>query len=265
MHKIQPSVDLIMAPVIREEGMNRWLSRLNAEKYVWEKSESPAENGIMAFAKRCYMAFEPGLNPNVRKVRDEITEYLTNILKSKHGSVLAHATFTFGIEGVSRVFTGEMNRHAAGMAISEGSMRFISFDDMGLVETTAMSNPKDMFDRIATDFVIDVFGATEDAYQIAMRDMRAHGYDKLQFDRKKEVTSLMRRAIGMGIATGGVWSGNIRALRWICEQRGSKYAEEEILVVAQLLLATMMDECPNLFGDFKKDDEGFWSPEYSKV
>ena len=52
---------------------------------------------------------------------------------------------------------------------------------------------------------------------------------------------------------------------WICEQRGSKYAEEEILVVAQMLLATMMKECPNLFGDFRPDEKGFFQPAYSKV
>lgn len=265
MHLVKPSVDLLMAPQVRAEGMNRWLKRLGAEKYIWDKAESDAENAVMAIAKRCYMAFEPGLNPNVKRVRDEITEYLTNILKSKHGSVLAHATFTFGIEGVSRVFTGEMNRHAIGMAISEGSMRFISFDDMGLVETSAMEKPKDIFDEIATQFVCGIFGHTEEAYKNSMTAMREHGYDEQPFSRKKEVTSLMRRAIGMGIATGGVWSGNIRALRWICEQRGTVHAEEEILKVSKLLLGHMIGECPNLFGDFTVDEAGFWGPTHSKV
>ena len=265
MHLTKPSVELIMKPQIVKKGMDRWLKRLNAENYVCDKSESDAENGVMAFAKRCDMAFEPGLNPNVKKVRDDVTEYLTNILSSRHGSVTAHASFTFGIEGVSRVFTGEMNRHAAGMAISEGSMRFISFEDMGLVETEAMRNPKDVFDASITAFLVDSFETVEEKYTAIMNHMKVKGYDDLPFSRKKELTSLARRAIGMGIATGGVWTGNIRALRWICEQRGSKYAEEEILVVAQLILKEMMIECPNLFGDFKIDENGFYSPTYSKV
>ena len=265
MHLVKPSVDLIMRPHIVEEGMRKWLTRLKASDYIWNKVENDAENAVMAFAKRCYMAFEPGLNPNVKKVRDDMAEYITNILESKHGSVLAHATFSFGIEGVSRVFTGEMNRHAIGMAISEGSMRFISFEDMGLVETEAMVDPKDIFDELTTYFVKDIFSHTEDQYSGLMEAMKDQGYDDLPFSRKKEVTSLARRAIGMGIATGGVWSGNVRALRWICEQRGSKYAEEEILVVSRLLLKEMIQECPNLFGDFKVDQDGFWAPKYSKV
>ena len=68
-------------------------------------------------AKRCYMSFEAGLNPNVTRVRKDLTEYLDNVLKSGHGSVLEHATYTFAIENVSRVFTGELNRHRAGVGI----------------------------------------------------------------------------------------------------------------------------------------------------
>lgn len=265
MHLVKPTVDLLVRPQIVEKGMKKWLDRLGAGDYEWNKVESDAENAIMAFAKRCYMAFEPGLNPNVKKVREDMSEYITNILSSKHGSVLAHATFSLGIEGVSRVFTGEMNRHTAGMAISEGSMRFISFDDMGLVETEAMANPKDIFDELTTKFIKKVFEFTEVEYKYLMRSMKEYGYGDLPFSRKKEITSLSRRPIGMGIATGGIWSGNIRALRWIAELRGTKYAEEEILVVSRLILKEMMQECPNLFGDFKCNEEGFWAPKYSKV
>lgn len=265
MHLVKPTVDLLMKPQIIPEGMDSWLRRLGAEDYTWNKSQSDAENGIMAFAKRCYMAFELGLNPNVQKVREDVTEYLTNILASGHGSVLEHAHFSFGIEGVSRVFTGEMNRHRAGMAISEGSMRFISFEDMGLVETTNMKEPKDAFDEEINSFLGRTFGDIEGNYRYLMGDMKQIGYDDLPFSRKKELTSRARRAIGMGIATGGIWTGNIRALRHICELRGTKYAEEEILVVSQMILKIMMRECPNLFGDFSCNEEGFWGPKYSKV
>ncbi len=265
MHLIKPSVHLLVKPQIVQKGMEEWLSQLGATGYAWKKSNSDAENLTMAFAKRCYLAFEPGLNPNVKKVREDVTEYLTNILKSGHGSVLEHAHFSFGIEGVSRVFTGEMNRHRAGMAISEGSMRFISFEDMGLVETSSMTDPKDKYDEELFLFLEGSFNSIELSYRQLMDSMRAKGYDDLPFSRKKELTSKARRAIGMGIATGGIWTGNVRALRHICELRGTKYAEEEILVVAQAILRIMMEECPNLFGDFSCDNEGFWAPKYSKV
>ena len=52
----------------------------------------------------CYRSWEPGLNPNVRKVREDQEAYLQNILKQQHGSVLQHASFTFVLHNVSRVF-----------------------------------------------------------------------------------------------------------------------------------------------------------------
>lgn len=265
MHLKAPKVTLLARPEIFEVGMAEWLERLGAKNYNWNKTQSAAENMVMAFAKRCYMSFEPGLNPNVQKVREEIAEYLDNILASGHGSVLEHAYFSFGIEGVSRVFTGEMNRHRAGMAISEGSMRFISFEDLGLVITTSMEEPKDAFDEHVNHFLDSSFHADERAYQGLMGAMRLDGYDDLPMARKKELTSKARRAIGMGISTGGIWTGNVRALRHICELRGTKYAEEEILEVSQQILKIMMVQCPNLFGDFTRDEKGLYSPKYSKV
>ena len=69
----------------------------------------------------------------------------------------------------------------------------------------------------------------------------------------------------MGVATGGGWTYNIRALRNICEQRCSDAAEEEIAVVAEKMLGMMQEAEPTLFGDFAKDAKGFYRPEYSKV
>lgn len=265
MYTTTPRVFLICRPSVVESGMREWLDSLGATEYEWRRSSSEAESLIMALAKRCYMSFEPGLNPNVQKVRQDLKEYLTNILKQRHGSVLAHAHFSLAIENVSRVFTGEMNRHSIGMDISEGSMRFISFENLGLVETTAMREPKDDFDKEITKFLDSSFRIDEEQYRYLMNKMRSLGYDDLPMSRKKELTSRARRAIGMGISTGGVWTGNIRALRWICELRGTKYAEEEILFVAQLILQQMMIECPNLFGDFTADENGFYAPLYPKV
>jgi hypothetical protein len=39
----------------------------------------------------CYRSWEPGLNPNVTKIRRDRKAYFDNILKSGHGSILEHA------------------------------------------------------------------------------------------------------------------------------------------------------------------------------
>ena len=121
----------IAKTVIDGQEVRKWLENLGVENYsIPEDNEYTDAAFLVALAaKQCYLSFEPGLNPNVTKVRKDLTEYLDNILKSGHGSVLEHVTFTFAINNISRVFTGEMNRHRAGWAISERSMRYIRFQD----------------------------------------------------------------------------------------------------------------------------------------
>ena len=86
-----------------------------------------------------------------------------------------------------------------------------------------------------------------------------------KFANKKQVTSMMRRIVGLGVATGGVWSGNIRALRHVFAMRASAHAEEEMIHVFSRLVKTMAEKEPLLFGDFTQDDNGYWRPKYLKV
>ena len=73
-------------------------------------------NGNGVWCGNCYRSWEPGLNPNVRKVPVKDQEaYLQNILKQQHGSVLEHAAASrFVLHNVSRVFTHEIVRHRPG-------------------------------------------------------------------------------------------------------------------------------------------------------
>ena len=65
-----------MAAYLHEVGGERWLERLDRDQ-LGNDAQDLAE-----FAgKMCYRSWEPGLNPNVRKVRDDQAEYLQNILK----------------------------------------------------------------------------------------------------------------------------------------------------------------------------------------
>ncbi|HKH79664.1 MAG TPA: FAD-dependent thymidylate synthase, partial [Solirubrobacteraceae bacterium] len=60
---------------------------------------------IVEFGGRaCYRSWEPGLNPNVTRIRTDRREYFANILRSGHGSVLEHANWSFALRNVSRVF-----------------------------------------------------------------------------------------------------------------------------------------------------------------
>ena len=72
--------------------------------------ESTDGERLAEFAGRlCYMSQR---NPASRTTR----EYLENIKRQGHGSVLEHANYSVLIEGVSRSLTHELVRHRAGMA-----------------------------------------------------------------------------------------------------------------------------------------------------
>lgn len=256
--------------VVRPDEVQKWLEYLNAGDFEvpYNEVDDPALLVALA-AKRCYMSFKPGLNPNVTKVREGMVEYLDNILAQGHGSVLEHATYTFAIEGVSRVFTAEMNRHRAGWAISEGSMRYIRFGDhipywipLSLrelesddVETTTRKIASRELLRNAFDHQLKVYKKLLDLWKI----------DEGNFASKKALTSCFRRIIGMGVATGGIWTGNVRALRHVLAMRCSEHAEEEIQHVFTRIAEMMVKDLPSLFGDFEKDKRGYFKPTYPKV
>lgn len=253
--------------------VRRWLDDMGAENFEIPSDEAASDGALLVAmaAKQCYMSFEPGLNPNVTKVRQDMTEYLDNILASGHGSVLEHVTFTFAINGVSRVFTAEMNRHRAGWAISERSMRYIRFEDhipwwMPISLQEDGNDPPEIAARKmhSRDIFHNVFTMQSKAYSELVKVWDMDASDK-NFHYKKTVTSCLRRIIGMGVATGGVWTGNVRALRHVLAMRASAVAEEEICHVFSRVAAMMAESEPLLFGDFKQDARGFWSPKYAKV
>ncbi len=273
MHNTTPKVFLIAKTTVVRDTVREWLDFVGAKDYKIPDKEVGSDASLLVTlaGKRCYMSFEPGLNPNVTKVRTDMTVFIDNILKVGHGSVLEHASFTFAIENVSRVFTGEMNRHRAGMAISEGSMRYIRFDDIPfwMPNSIAAEDGEDSADVAkkklrSRELFEEAFSNMEDLYGDLMRIWKDELAPESKFYGKKQITSMMRRIIGMGVSSGGVWTGNLRALRHVFTMRCTKAAEEEILMVANMMLEKMIETEPNFFRDFELK-KGYWRPKYDKV
>jgi thymidylate synthase ThyX len=110
MHETTPSVHLIARPAVDLEGMRAYLRDVGGESWLEgriDAAEGAPNSGelLVEFGGRaCYRSWEPGLNPNVTKVRTDQREYFANILRSAHGSVLEHANYSFALRNVSRVF-----------------------------------------------------------------------------------------------------------------------------------------------------------------
>lgn len=216
----------------------------------------PGAEALIEFMGRlCYKSWEPGLNANVTKVREDRGDYLLNILRSGHGSVLAHATFNFAIRGGSRVFTAEMNRHAVGTAISEQSLRYVRLDDLEFWGPTVVSQE-------TLDEGRELVQRFEDFYENAIA--REFTPD-MEFTQKKLITSALRRWAPMGLATEEGWTGNVRAIRHVIEMRTAPHAEEEIRIIAGQIARIMQTECPLLFGDYDEMHDGSFVTDHRKV
>ncbi|MBU1891185.1 FAD-dependent thymidylate synthase [Patescibacteria group bacterium] len=271
MHFVEPKVYLVGESRIVEEGLQAFLDNLGIPDWV---SDAPTdvERIIEVMARNCYKSFAPGLNRNVKKVREHNDEYMANVLKSGHGSVLEHAVVNFIFTDVSRVFTHELVRHRAGVAISQESLRFVRLDDLGLWPPISIREDEEAMAIYVRTF--EELGAL----QLELAEHFGLDDDGVGFHHKKQMTSAMRRVAPIGLATAIGWSANARALRWVVQNRTTPGAEEEIRYVFGKVGEIVVARYPNLFQDFAKvndDDEPWdeerdgplysWKPEYDKV
>jgi thymidylate synthase (FAD) len=262
MHETTPSVYLIARPSADVEGIRAYLHDVGGESWLTRRLEEGEEeiNGgelIVEFGGRaCYRSWEPGLNPNVTRVRTDRREYFANILRSAHGSVLEHASYSFVFRNVSRVFTHEIVRHRAGSAFSQESLRYVRLTDIGFRVPPALEPVRKQ--------VLSIVEQLEE-FQVSAAKELGIDEDGVPFHVKKEVTSALRRLAPIGLSTDIVWTANARTLRHVIEMRTADGAEEELRMVFDTVAQIMQREAPNLFQDFTRSDDGHWVPEHHKV
>jgi thymidylate synthase (FAD) len=263
LRETTPQVFLVARPSVDLDGMRGYLESVGGESWLERRLEeaggdqpNPGEQ-IVEFAGRiCYRSWEPGLNPNVSRIRTDPREYFGNILRAQHGSVLEHASYSFALRNVSRVFTHELVRHRAGSAFSQESLRYVRLTDIGFRVPPALEPVREQ--------VVSLVEQLEE-FQVSAADALGIDDEGVPFHVKKEVTSALRRLAPIGLSTDILWTANVRTLRHVIEMRTAPGAEEELRLVFDRIARVMKDEAPNLFQDFSRDEDGSWVPEHRKV
>jgi thymidylate synthase (FAD) len=263
VHETRPAVYLISRPAVDVEGMRGYLRDVGGESWL-ERRLGEAEEGalnsgelLVEFAGRaCYRSWEPGLNPNVSKVRTDQGEYFANILRSAHGSVLEHANYSFALRNVSRTFTHELERHRAGSAFSQESLRYVRLADIGFRVPPALEPMRER--------VLAIVEQLEE-FQVSAAAELGLDEERVPFHVKKEVTSALRRLAPIGLSTDIVWTANVRTLRHVVEMRTAEGAEEELRMVFDEVARLVQTEVPGLFQDFERREDGSWVPQHRKV
>lgn len=243
MEFVEPKVFLVGETRIVEDGFQAYLDHVGAPDWDTD-APSDSEKLCEMMGRLCYRSFEPGMNPNVTRVREGNAKYLGHVLEVGHGSIMEHPVMNFVFADVSRVFTHELVRHRAGSAMSQESLRFVRLDRLSAYVPTHIRE---------SEAGMEVYTKTiEQLEEIQLKLAEVYEIDsEKKFDRKKKLTSAFRRVAPIGVATTIGWSCNFRTLRHVLEMRTDPAAEEEIRLVFGKLYELVKDRYPNLLGDYE--------------
>src|SRR5438876_2947769 len=205
------------------------------------RGEASAGERLAEYAGRlCYMSQH---NPINRTTAD----YLENIKKQGHGSVLEHAVYVLLIEGISRSCSHELVRHRAGFGYSQLSQRYVDESHAAFVLPPAMLGDPALeaeWEKEVTDAQAAYVRAVE-----ALMQRYAWLADKVH--RRKVAREAARSVLPNATEVKIVVSGNARAWRTMLELRASEGAELEIRRMAIACLRVLQREAPALFADFE--------------
>lgn len=195
---------------------------------------------LAEFAGRlCYMS---QANPAKRPTR----EYLENIKKQGHGSVLEHANYSILFEGVSRSLTHELVRHRAGFAYSQLSQRYVDESNASFVVPPAVIGDE----KLESAWKQQVEAAQATYVGLVEQLMERYGWVADRVHRRKMAREAARAVLPNATETKIVVTANARAWRTMLELRAGEGAELEIRRFAVATLRLMQREAPGFFSDF---------------
>ena len=206
----------------------------------WRGDASDGERLAEYAGRLCYMSQH---NP----VNRTTAEYLENIKKQGHGSVLEHAVYVLLIEGISRSCSHELVRHRAGFGYSQLSQRYVDESHAAFVMPPAIIGDATLegeWEREVAD--------AQAAYVRAVDGlMRRYEWVADKVHRRKMAREAARSVLPNATEVKIVVSGNARAWRTMLELRCGEGAELEIRRMATACLRTLEREAPALFSDFE--------------
>jgi thymidylate synthase (FAD) len=226
-----PRVTLIARPEFLEPA------HLRVE---WRGDASAGER-LAEFAGRvCYMSQH---NPANRTT----AEYLENIKKQGHGSVLEHAVYVLLIEGISRSCSHELVRHRAGFGYSQLSQRYVDESHAAFVMPPAIMGDE----RLEATWEREVGNAQAAYVQAVEALMERYAWVTDKVHRRKMAREAARSVLPNATEVKIVVSGNARAWRTMLELRCGEGAELEIRRMAVACLRALQREAAALFSDFE--------------
>lgn len=188
---------------------------------------------LVALASRtCYSAKDLAQLKELAQSRDN-APYLRGVLESGHTSVIEHASFTFGIEGVSRTLLAQITRHRLA-SFSVQSQRYVSQEG------------KELFDYVCPPRILALGPEAQARFEAQMRQMQAW-YDQWAGELGENSAEDARFVLPGAAATRIVMTMNARELLHFFSLRCCNRAQWEICQLANRMLDLVYPIAPTVF------------------
>ena len=186
------------------------------------------EKIVAQSARLCYSALSVD-NLEEELTNESIIRLIKKIMKLGHYSVLEHATFTFAIEGISRVTSHQLVRHRLA-SFSQQSQRYVKINKEGFpyIVPKSIANDKEL-----AKIFIDAIKELDGIYQ-SLLDHNIEAEDA-------------RYILPQAVTTKMIISTNARELLLIFKLRCCNRAQWEIREVAMNMLREVKKIAPTIF------------------
>lgn len=208
------------------------------------------EKTIASAAKLCY---SPSSIETVREglTEEKVQSFVEMLSEIGHESPIEHASFTFGIEGVSRALLAQITRHRMA-SFSVQSQRYVRekcFEYVTPPEIADVPEALEVYKKAMESDQKTYEKLTEILKEKHLKEFLAEGKDEKTANRMAEKKAIedARFVLPNACDTKMILTMNARSLHNFFRHRCCNRAQWEIREVADQMLALVCAVAPNLF------------------
>jgi thymidylate synthase (FAD) len=244
-----PKIYILSRPTFDDEHKTLLKDILPSEDSYWlEYNKVSQAERLVEFAGRiCYLSFGKAQSSRTN------SEYILNLIRNEHESVLEHAAWTFAFSDVSRGFTHQLVRHRIGFSFSQLSQQYHDESEAPFVKPLGLERSPQ-----ALEAWEKAMHHARDAYREILLALDNGSSGKLDKEEKRFVRSVARSVLPNATESTIVVTANARAIRNFLKARGNIMGDLEMRAVCVELFARLLEESPALFQDFtiEKSSDG---------
>lgn len=200
------------------------------------------EKLIAGAAKLCYSSSDIDSLMD-KQTPETIEKFLNRLTELGHESPLEHISFTFGIEGVSRIVEQQLTRHRiASYSIQSG--RYVVRNNPDIIIPPSIELDADM-----RNVFLDTINKTTESYNYFVDNLTKKYINEgiKKSDAEKKAAEDARYIHPNGLATRIIVTMNARSLMNFFHHRCCERAQWEIRAVAKEMLIQAREAAPIIF------------------